>query len=128
MTDKLYDVKPLPLIRSLTHTHSLTHFLSIEVPGIMFVWVYHFNRLINTLLKNTGGSPVTFSKKITSPFVAMGNLENFSKGCEAFGLPRTCIIQSGDVYEGNKAKFYNVLNTLHSLAMLVSFLHLSDGS
>ncbi|XP_064603581.1 transgelin-2-like [Liolophura sinensis] len=77
-------------------------------------------KLINTLLKNTGGSPVSFSKKITSPFVAMGNLENFSKGCESFGLPKTCIIQSGDVYEGSKAKFYNVLNTLHSLGMLAN--------
>jgi len=77
-------------------------------------------KLINKLLEAAGGKAVKFSAKAASPFVARTNIENFGKGCEAYGLNKEAVIQSDDLYEGRKGAFLNVINGLHSLAMLAN--------
>ncbi|XP_063400464.1 transgelin-2-like isoform X6 [Mytilus trossulus] len=72
-------------------------------------------KLINILLKKDDKPPITFQKKVMSPFVAMTNIENFNKGCEQYGLEKEFQFQSGDLWEVRKGPFLNVINCLHSL-------------
>ena len=72
-------------------------------------------KLINILLKKDGKSPITFQKKVMSPFVAMTNIENFNKGTEQYGMEKEFQFQSGDLWEVRKGPFLNVINCLHSL-------------
>jgi len=74
-------------------------------------------KLINKLLESDGKPKIKFSSKCASPFVARTNIENFSKGCGAYGLVKEFHIQSDDLYEGRKGPFVNVINGLHSLGM-----------
>merc|ERR1712226_756878 len=62
----------------------------------------------------------SFSKKCVSPFVARTNIENFNKGCDAYGLVKEFQVQTDDLYEGRKGPFVNVINCLHSLGMLAN--------
>lgn len=73
-------------------------------------------------MKKDGKSPITFQKKVMSPFVAMTNIENFNKGCEQYGLEKEFQFQSGDLWEVRKGPFLNVINCLHSLGFCVSTL------
>jgi len=77
-------------------------------------------KLINKLLKADQKSPITFQKKVMSPFVAMTNIENFNKGCMAYGMAKEFTFQSGDLWEIRKGGFFNVLNCLHSLGFVAN--------
>ncbi|CAI9722694.1 transgelin-3-like [Octopus vulgaris] len=77
-------------------------------------------RLINKLLETDGKAAISFAKNVKSPFAAMGNIENFSKGCESFGLNKEALFQSNDLTEGKKGPFLNVINCLHSLGFLAN--------
>jgi len=77
-------------------------------------------KLINKLLEAEGKSKIKFSSKCASPFVARTNIENFGKGCTAYGLAKEFLLQSDDLYEGRKGPFFNVINCLHSLGMLAN--------
>ncbi|KAK3608495.1 hypothetical protein CHS0354_010344 [Potamilus streckersoni] len=82
-------------------------------------------KLINKLLKTDGKSPVTFQKKVASPFVAMTNVENFNKGCESYGVAKEFLFQTGDLWEVRKGPFLNVINCLHSLGFVANGKHLT---
>lgn len=77
-------------------------------------------KLVNKLLKADGKSPITFQKKVMSPFVAMTNIENFNKGCMDYGMAKEFTFQSGDLWEVRKAGFFNVLNCAHSLGFVAN--------
>jgi len=77
-------------------------------------------QLINKLLKADGKPVVKFQKKAASPFIAMTNIENFCSGALAFGLAKEFTFQSGDLYEGRKGPFLNVLNCIHSLGFVAN--------
>ncbi|KAH3886352.1 transgelin-3-like isoform X2 [Dreissena polymorpha] len=77
-------------------------------------------KLINKLLKADGKSPITFQKKVMSPFVAMTNIENFNKGAQDYGLSKEFTFQSGDLWEVRKGPFLNVLNGIHSLGFVAN--------
>ena len=77
---------------------------------------------MNKLLKADGQQPITFQKKVMSPFVAMTNIENFNKGCMQYGLEKESTFQSGDLWEIRKGPFLNVINGLHSLGFVVSIV------
>lgn len=77
-------------------------------------------KLINKLLASDGKSPITFQKKVMSPFVAMTNIENFNKGCEEYGLAKEFQFQSGDLWEVRKGPFLNVINCIHSLGFVAN--------
>lgn len=76
--------------------------------------------LINKLLATEGKGKVSFQKKVPSPFVAMGNIESFNKGCIEYGLSKEFLFQSGDLWEGRKGPFLNVINGIHSLGFLAN--------
>ncbi|XP_033751269.1 transgelin-2-like isoform X1 [Pecten maximus] len=77
-------------------------------------------KFLNILLLKDNKSKVTFSKKVSNSFAAMTNIENFNKGCEAYGLAREFSFQSGDLWEVRKGPFYNVINCLHSLGFVAN--------
>jgi hypothetical protein len=77
-------------------------------------------KLINKLLASEGKAKISFQKKVVSPFVAMGNIESFNKGASDYGLSKEFLFQSGDLYEGRKGPFLNVINSLHSLGFLAN--------
>jgi len=77
-------------------------------------------KLINVLLKKDGRNPITFQKKVNSPFVAMTNIENFNKGTLDYGLAKEFQFQSGDLWEVRKGPFLNVINCIHSLGFLAN--------
>ncbi|XP_014777580.1 transgelin-3 [Octopus bimaculoides] len=77
-------------------------------------------RLINRLLEAEGKPAINFSKNVRSPFIAMGNIETFSKTCESYGLNKEALFQSNDLTEGKKGPFLNVINCLHSLGFLAN--------
>jgi len=77
-------------------------------------------KLANKLLESEGKPAIKFSKKCVSPFVARTNIENFNKGCDAYGLVKEFQVQTDDLYEGRKGPFVNVINCLHSLGMLAN--------
>jgi len=77
-------------------------------------------KLISRLLASEGGSRVKFQKNINSPFAAMGNIENFNKGCTDYGLAKEFLVQSSDLWEGRKGPFLNVINCIHSLGFLAN--------
>ncbi|XP_012944142.1 rac guanine nucleotide exchange factor B [Aplysia californica] len=72
-------------------------------------------KLINKLLASEGKGKVSFQKKVASPFVAMGNMESFNKGCLEYQLSKEFLFQSTDLWEGRKGPFLNVVNCIHSL-------------
>lgn len=65
---------------------------------------------------------ITFTKKASSPFVAMANIAEFGKACETYGVNKEFLFQSNDLYEGKKGPMLNVINSLHSLGFVVSEL------
>ncbi|KAI8784173.1 transgelin-3 [Biomphalaria glabrata] len=77
-------------------------------------------KLINKILASEGKSKVGFQKKVASPFVAMGNIDNFNKGCTDYGLSKEFLFQSTDLWEGRKGPFLNVINCIHSLGFLAN--------
>ncbi|BFZ15934.1 hypothetical protein BsWGS_18973 [Bradybaena similaris] len=77
-------------------------------------------KLINKLLASEGKGKVSFQKKVASPFVAMGNIESYNKGCLDYGLSKEFLFQSGDLWEGRKGPFLNVVNGIHSLGFLAN--------
>uniref|UniRef100_A0A0B6ZYC5 Calponin-homology (CH) domain-containing protein n=2 Tax=Arion vulgaris TaxID=1028688 RepID=A0A0B6ZYC5_9EUPU len=77
-------------------------------------------KVINKLLASEGKGKVSFQKKVASPFVAMGNIESFNKGCLEYGLNKEFLFQSGDLWEGRKAQFLNVVNCIHSLGFFAN--------
>ncbi|CAL1528310.1 unnamed protein product [Lymnaea stagnalis] len=77
-------------------------------------------KLINKLLASEGKPKVSFQKKVASPFVAMGNIEAFNKGCTDYGLSKEFLCQSTDLWEGRKGPFLNVINCIHSLGFLAN--------
>uniref|UniRef100_A0A0B6YFS7 Calponin-homology (CH) domain-containing protein n=1 Tax=Arion vulgaris TaxID=1028688 RepID=A0A0B6YFS7_9EUPU len=77
-------------------------------------------KLINKLLATAGKNKVSFQKKVGSPFIAMGNSESFNKGASEYGLPKEFLFQSGDLWEGRKGPFLNVINSVHSLGSLAN--------
>jgi len=77
-------------------------------------------KLINILLVADGKGKISFSKKCASPFVAMGNCENFNKACIEYGLAKEFLFQSTDLWEGRKGPFLNVVNCIHSLGFLAN--------
>ncbi|KAK3768805.1 hypothetical protein RRG08_061264 [Elysia crispata] len=77
-------------------------------------------KVINKLLESQGKPPVKFSKKCSSPFVAMGNIEAFCNGCKEYGLKKESLFQSTDLWEGRKAGFLNVIFCIHSLGSLAN--------
>ncbi|GAB1602340.1 transgelin-3-like [Argonauta hians] len=77
-------------------------------------------RLINKLLEMDGKPTINFSKNVRSPFIAMGNIESFSKGCETYGLNKEALFQSNDLTENKKGPFLNVINCIHSLGFLAN--------
>jgi len=84
-------------------------------------------KLINKLLQKDGKQPVTFQKKVMSPFVAMTNIENFNKGCEEYGLAKEFQFQSGDLWEVRKGPFLNVINCIHSLGFVANSKNVTPG-
>jgi hypothetical protein len=77
-------------------------------------------KVINKLLASEGKGKVNFQKKVASLFVAMGNIESFNKGCTDYGLNTEFLFQSGDLWEGRKGPFLNVINGIHSLGFLAN--------
>ncbi|KAL8582595.1 hypothetical protein ACOMHN_059804 [Nucella lapillus] len=77
-------------------------------------------RMINKLLKNDGQPPVHVQNKANTMFPAMTNIENYNKGCVNYGLAKEFLVQSADVWEGQKSCFLNVINNLHSLGFLAN--------
>jgi|ERR1711874_60892 len=77
-------------------------------------------KLINKLLASESKGKVSFQKKVASPFVAMGNMESFNKGCTDYGLSKEFLFQSTDLWEGRKGPFLNVINCIHSLGFLAN--------
>ncbi|BFZ05125.1 hypothetical protein BsWGS_08164 [Bradybaena similaris] len=77
-------------------------------------------KLINKLLASEGKGKVGFQKKVASPFVAMGNIESYNKGAAEYGLSKEFLFQSGDLWEGRKGPFLNVINGIHSLGFLAN--------
>ncbi|CAG5126116.1 unnamed protein product [Candidula unifasciata] len=77
-------------------------------------------KLINKLLASEGKNKVSFQKKVASPFVAMGNIESYNKGAAEYGLSKEFLFQSGDLWEGRKGPFLNVINGIHSLGFLAN--------
>ena len=77
-------------------------------------------KLINKLLASDGKPKISFQKKVASPFVAMGNIESFNKAAADYGLSKEFLFQSGDLHEGRKGPFLNVINGLHSLGFLAN--------
>jgi len=77
-------------------------------------------KMINKMNAGEGKPKVKFSAKCASPFVARTNIENFAKGCEAYGLNKEALVQTDDLYEGRKGPFLNVINGLHSLGSLAN--------
>merc|ERR1719219_58977 len=77
-------------------------------------------KLVNKLNASAGKSKVSFQKKCSNSFVAMGNMEAFNKGCLEYGLPSESLFQSTDLWEGRKGPFLNVINCIHSLGMLAN--------
>lgn len=76
--------------------------------------------LINKILAKDGKQPISFQKKAKSAFIAMGNIEEFNKGCRNYGVPETALFQTADLYEGRKAQMGNVINCLNKLGFLAN--------
>jgi len=98
-----------------------------SIPGFSFKELHRALRdgamlckLVNKLLESDGKGKIKFSNKCASPFVARTNIENFANACEKYGLNKEALIQSDDLYEGRKGPFLNVINGIHSLAMLAN--------
>lgn len=84
-------------------------------------------KMINKLLKADGKTPITFQKKVMSPFVAMTNIENFNKGAQDYGVSKEFTFQSGDLWEVRKGPFLNVLNGVHSLGFVANSKSVMPG-
>ena len=115
-----------PLSSVIVRTEAIMHLRHKRIQRVQRLPPSIFFRLINKLLKADGQQPVTFQKKVMSPFVAMTNIENFNKGALQYGLEKEGTFQSGDLWEVRKGPFLNVINTLHSLGFVVSITFLSN--
>ena len=69
--------------------------------------------------KAKGKTEVKFNKNANTAFIAMDNIENFTRGAKEYGLPETDLFQSIDLHEGAKATMLNVINSLNRLGFLV---------
>lgn len=77
-------------------------------------------KFINKLLECDGKCHIKFTKKATTPFVAMANISEFGKACETYGVNKEFLFQSNDLYEGKKGPMLNVINSLHSLGFVAN--------
>jgi len=77
-------------------------------------------KVINKLLEADGKPQIKFAKKVSSPFVAMTNIEDFGKACETYGVNKEFLFQSNDLYEGKKGPMLNVINSIHSLGFVAN--------
>lgn len=90
-----------------SHTHKELHRALRD--GVMLC------KVINKLLEKAGKPTIKFNKKANTTFVAMGNSENFCKGCVDYGMEKESLFASTDLWEGRKSGFLNVVNCIHSL-------------
>lgn len=77
-------------------------------------------KFINKLMAADDKPNITFTKKASSPFVAMANIAEFGKACETYGVNKEFLFQSNDLYEGKKGPMLNVINSLHSLGFVAN--------
>jgi len=77
-------------------------------------------KLINVLNTFAGKQTISFQKKVATPFVAMGNIENFNRAATDFGLPQTALFQTTDLWEGRKGMMLNVVNCLNQLGFVAN--------
>lgn len=56
----------------------------------------------------------------TTAFVAIENIDHFTKAAESYGVAKDSLFTSSDLYEGLKGPFVGVVQCLHQLGILVS--------
>ena len=82
--------------------------------------IFNF-RLLNKLLAADGKDHVKFNAvNTTTAFVAIENIQNFTKAAVSYGVPKDSLFTSSDLYEGLKGPFVGVVQCLHQLGILVS--------
>lgn len=77
-------------------------------------------KLINALLKSIGMPTIQYKPKVPSNFVAMSNIESFQNAARQYGVPETSLFQTGDLTDGRKGPFINVINCLNALGRLAN--------
>ena len=78
---------------------------------------------MNKLLQAEDNPPAVMYKNASSRFVATSNMEQFNEAAHFYGVPDTALFQTGDLWEGNKGPFLNVINTLNTLGFVVNRRH-----
>jgi hypothetical protein len=72
-------------------------------------------KLVNKLLEAAGKPKVSFKAKAGMAFAQMENIGKFTQAAETYGVPSSCLFETVDLHEGNKANFVNVINCLNTL-------------
>ena len=55
----------------------------------------------------------------STAFVALENIDNFTKAAATYGVPKDSMFTSSDLYEGLKGPFVGVVQCLHQLGIIV---------
>ena len=77
--------------------------------------------MLNKLLAADGKEHMKFNAVNTNTgFVAIENIENFTKTAASYGIEKDSLFTSSDLYEGLKGPFVGVIKCLHQLGILVS--------
>ncbi|XP_045192322.2 uncharacterized protein LOC123548825 isoform X3 [Mercenaria mercenaria] len=76
--------------------------------------------LINKLLEDDGKRPVVIQKHVSLASQAVANIENFNSGCMYYGMAKEHTLQAGDLMDGRKDQFVNVLHCLHNLGFIAN--------
>ncbi len=71
------------------------------------------------MLASVGLPPVKYTPLPRTPVMALVNIDNFTKGAKAYGLPESALFQNKDLHAGNKGPFLNVVLCLNKLGYLV---------
>lgn len=72
-------------------------------------------KLVNKLFEADGKEKVPYKAKAGMSFAQMENIGKFTQACEKYGVPGSCLFETVDLHEGNKASFVNVINCLNTL-------------
>ena len=89
-------------------------------PYLKLTKCFYF-RLLNKLLTADEKDQIKFNAVNTSTaFVALENIENFTKAAPSYGVQTNFMFVNSDLYEGLKGPFVGVVQCLHQLGIIVS--------